>query len=612
MKKTIRYTLLWIVIFFQHTYVSGQDKVDSLRQLLSSNLVDTIRVDVLNTLSQVLYSSDGDSSSLLAERALELSHKIDYKLGEAYAHHNLAVNFSNRGIYDSATSHYEKSLLLKFELNDLSSAANTMNNIGIIHVYRSDLARALNYMQRSLKLKLENGDSLSASNNLNNIGIIHNRQKNYDLALEYHLKALEIRKAYNDLKKQSSSLSNIGLVSIEKENYSDALIYLRQSYDLLDSLQSTCRKTRTVLNIGLCHLSLNKLDSAAKYIDQAKELAIACSNPYDQAIAYLNSGSLHKKQGFIKKAEADFLKSYRIATEHDLKLNAKKSSKALYEFYKTNDKPIKALKYLEISTELKDSLSNEDLTEQLTTMELNYQFEQERDSLEHQKKTELLVLNTEVREQRLYKNIMIIAVIILLLVVYLIFRNYKTKKLVNLYLQKRNKIQQEKLEIEEKARKQLELDNNQKARALTASSIQMLNLNEKMDEIVKNIDGNDNIEVYERKKVIKEIKKLRSGDSQWDNIKIHFENVHPYFFERLDKYYPQLSTNDQKILAFLKMKLSNQEIALILNVTKKTVEQSKRRLKKKLGIDSADIDVLRFVENESTLIEGEYRTDINV
>ncbi|MCR9253167.1 MAG: tetratricopeptide repeat protein, partial [bacterium] len=467
--------IICLIIFFQYTYVvSGQDKVDSLRQVILNEPVDTLRIEALNLLSQMLYRSEGDSSKIFANRALELSQKIGYNRGIAYSYHNLATNFLTKGEYDSAIWYFEKSLQLKFQLNDLSSASNTLNNIGTIHIYRSDLTRALNYMQRSLKLKLENGDSLSASNNLNNIGIIHNRQKDYDLSLKYHLEALEIRKAYKDFKKQISSLNNIGLVSIEKGNYSDALIYLKQGHKLLDSLDLKCQKTVVVANIGLCNLKLNELDSALKYLERAKDLAIACNTPYNQTIASLNLGELYKKRAFYKKAEIEFLESYRIAVEHNLKLNEKESSEALYNFYRSSNEPLKALKYLEISTQLKDSLTNENLTKQLTSMELNYQFEQERDSLEHQKQTELLVLNAEVGEQKLYKNIMFIGVLILLLVVYLIYRNYQANKLANQYLRKKNELQEQKLQIEERSREQLELDNNQKARALTASSIQLL------------------------------------------------------------------------------------------------------------------------------------------
>lgn len=46
----------------------------------------------------------------------------------------------------------------------------------------------------------------------------------------------------------------------------------------------------------------------------------------------------------------------------------------------------------------------------------------------------------------------------------------------------------------------------------------------------------------------------------------------------------------------MKMKLSNKEIAVILNVTRRAVEQSKRRIKKKLEMDVDNSDILGFVE----------------
>lgn len=162
-----------------------------------------------------------------------------------------------------------------------------------------------------------------------------------------------------------------------------------------------------------------------------------------------------------------------------------------------------------------------------------------------------------------------------------------------------NEIQKERLNIEEAMRKELEKDVNQKARSLTATSIQLLNFNDKLTEIVNKVKldartGNNSSEY-----VIKELDNLKKAESYWKSIKTHFENVHPNFFSKLEQNFPNLTSNDHKLLAFLKMKLSNKEIAIILNVSRRAVEQAKRRVKKKLGMDPDNMDIIGFVENSS-------------
>ncbi len=160
-----------------------------------------------------------------------------------------------------------------------------------------------------------------------------------------------------------------------------------------------------------------------------------------------------------------------------------------------------------------------------------------------------------------------------------------------------NEIQQERLKMEETMRRQLEMDINQKARSLTTTSIQLLNFNDKLSEILNKIkldvrSGNDPSEY-----VIRELDNLKRSESYWKSIKTHFESVHPDFFTKLERSFPQLTPNDHKLLAFLKMKLSNKEIAIVMNVTRRAVEQAKRRLKKKLGMCTQDMDIIGYVEN---------------
>jgi len=70
----------------------------------------------------------------------------------------------------------------------------------------------------------------------------------------------------------------------------------------------------------------------------------------------------------------------------------------------------------------------------------------------------------------------------------------------------------------------------------------------------------------------------------WISFKVQFERVHPRFFSTLESTYAELTTNDLKHCAYVKMGLSNAEIADILFVGKKAVEMSHYRLKKKLKL----------------------------
>ena len=71
-------------------------------------------------------------------------------------------------------------------------------------------------------------------------------------------------------------------------------------------------------------------------------------------------------------------------------------------------------------------------------------------------------------------------------------------------------------------------------------------------------------------------------------FKIQFEKIHPNFFKRLTELSPKLTGHDLKYCAYIRLNMSTQDISNLLFVEKKSVEMSKYRIKKKLGLDRGE------------------------
>ncbi|MDH4472314.1 MAG: tetratricopeptide repeat protein [Fluviicola sp.] len=91
---------------------------------------------------------------------------------------------------------------------------------------------------------------------------------------------------------------------------------------------------------------------------------------------------------------------------------------------------------------------------------------------------------------------------------------------------------------------------------------------------------------------MKELKDLvqhgLQSDKYWDNFLKHFDIAHQQFFKHLQEKHPDLTINEEKHCAFLKIKLSNKEVAAILGVAPDTVKKARQRLKKKLSLTTED------------------------
>lgn len=79
-----------------------------------------------------------------------------------------------------------------------------------------------------------------------------------------------------------------------------------------------------------------------------------------------------------------------------------------------------------------------------------------------------------------------------------------------------------------------------------------------------------------------------TSDQDWELFETNFNNVHEHFFKKLKTEYPDLTPGDLKIAAYLKMNLSSKEIAPLLNISIRGVENKRYRLRKKIGLPTPE------------------------
>lgn len=104
---------------------------------------------------------------------------------------------------------------------------------------------------------------------------------------------------------------------------------------------------------------------------------------------------------------------------------------------------------------------------------------------------------------------------------------------------------------------------------------------EQLEKITPLPDAEAGQQINDIKRQLKSQLNLKKS---WDSFKVHFEEVHPDFFTRLEKRHPTLSLTEKRMCAFMKIGLDNKEIALLTNVEAGSVRKSLNRLKNKLEL----------------------------
>ena len=94
--------------------------------------------------------------------------------------------------------------------------------------------------------------------------------------------------------------------------------------------------------------------------------------------------------------------------------------------------------------------------------------------------------------------------------------------------------------------------------------------------------------------LIKKIDSNITGDDDWKMFEYNFNLAHETFLQSLKTEYPDLTPSDLRLCAFLRINLTSKEIAPLLGISVRGVENHRYRVRKKLDL-SPDKDLTDFI-----------------
>jgi DNA-binding CsgD family transcriptional regulator len=161
-----------------------------------------------------------------------------------------------------------------------------------------------------------------------------------------------------------------------------------------------------------------------------------------------------------------------------------------------------------------------------------------------------------------------------------------------------------KKEIKELKNQQLQYELRHKSQELASSTMNLIRKNEILLEIIDNLSKvtNDINTNQDTKTVLSRINKMErnikqniENDANWKRFEENFDLVYENYLKRLSEMYPDLNTSDKKLCAYLKMDLSSKDIAQLLNMSIRSIEMNRYRLRKKMDLDR-DVNLSEFLQ----------------
>jgi DNA-binding CsgD family transcriptional regulator len=186
--------------------------------------------------------------------------------------------------------------------------------------------------------------------------------------------------------------------------------------------------------------------------------------------------------------------------------------------------------------------------------------------------------------------------IIFYLIVIMVLGHFINKAYKNYYHTQREKLIEENnllLEIKElensqelmKIRnEQLSQDVDNKNKELAVSTMSLIKKNELLALIKEDLKNTSEESNNSIKSVIKNITKNISEEDSWTVFKEAFDNADKDFLKKVKLAHPSLTPNDLRLCAYLRLNLSSKEVAPLINISVRSVEIKRYRLRKKMEL----------------------------
>ena len=449
MKKQLPTIFMLLFSFF---VMAQQKKIDSLNLILKNHTaLDSVKLDILNSLAFHYDAVDAKKGLIVADQAIDLANKLNYKEQLARAYINKANNYisvgedslalklfyksisifesknnldgnasalygiariyQNWSDYDKAITSYYKAYYIFESKGDTISMAKMLNGVGICQMYSSNYPKAVETFLKVLRYyeNEKQTKSIAYGSVLSNIGIVYNRMGNkVNLALKYHEKALKVYRT-NDYKiGVANQLANLANTYDNLNQPLKAIELQEQAYNIYKDIGNKTGMANALTNIGIAYTTVPDYDKTIYYLEQTLPIYKTLNNKSNLGVvhSYLGEAYLNKRPSAknIHEAEQHLKQAISISKETGYVEIQSEANNLLSKVYAKKGNYKKALQFKEIATVLHDSMTSQDLKDEITRLEVKYEYDKKADLAKAQTDKAQALAQAEIKRQKLIKN----------------------------------------------------------------------------------------------------------------------------------------------------------------------------------------------------------------
>ena len=354
-----------------------------------------------------------------------MANDLKYSKGEAYALKNIGMVYYVRSMFVQTLDYWNQSLEIFKSIKDDVGTANLLGNIGAIYFNQGADDKALEYSLKSLQLAEKLGDTSRMITTLTNIGgIYHNKRDT--VAITYLLKAVPLVERSGDKEAYSVITGNIGEVYFDNSNRVKAAEYYMKA---IEAAPNTSPAAFSYNGIGKVYLSDGNFEMALKSHHTALEIAEKLDDKFQVTRSLRGIADVYDKQNNSSLALQYYERARAVAEKmDDVKVELKDLYKDMSAAYAKNDDFSNAYLFKSLYSDIKDTLYTTETKKKLNQLQFDFELSK--------KEGEIVLKEAKIKSEKQARMGVTIGLALILIIAFIIYRNYLQKVKVNKILDK--------------------------------------------------------------------------------------------------------------------------------------------------------------------------------
>lgn len=542
----------------------------------------------------VAYTRKGSYKDSLHYAQLGLAIALDKKdnIATVKLLHLIGNNHLNMCEYTQAVMEYASALEYHDEEMGEYEKGDILANIAAAYLHQGKYSTALRYVHEAIAAKeayhhnflnqnsttgyiiyaYSGYDRVAISNENSRADVYYNTALCYERlgdmsrASEFLVKALEIKEKLNDHVFVAHCYNELGNLAKARKEWTKALGYFQKGCAILGDSASLPIRGYLLLSIAAMQLELGSYQEAKEAVHHATNIFVQTGDRFGEIASYLHRASCLKREGKFSEALAilnDAVVASTALSSHQIRQSC------LYDIgllYQDIGNASLAVEYLHQALALAQEISTKnDIFNIHYALSHNNRMlgnlEQALEHLHHYTRIKDEIFNEESDQRE--RNLLIL-----------------------------HEVEKHKREAEQSRREleRIKAELHAKARELAEFALRIIEKEEFLSMIETGLRRIYDAQQFDQKNklTIELIQKVRAADTttgDWEVLRSQFQTLQHDFIMAMSQRYPEISPTELKVCTLLRMNLRTKEIAAILHINAKTVENHRQSVRKKMGLD---------------------------